>query len=561
LSTGQREVSSASPVGHEKIGASTPTGVGADSQVREDSASIDNAVPATGLTTAEVLLRAMRLRGVSTLLPQSNFPLHLFVVEPDEHLREPLLEIGRQMGFTVRGAAPGEVEALLDSLECDVVLLDLSPEVARLEVLRHLRLKFPRVPILVTAAFASVQAAVEALRNGATDFLTKPFSLEELTTTLHLAAEQRSFDVELRRMQHQMRSSPVMQQIASASPAMQKLMSMVTRVAVSEHPVIVLGESGSGKERVARALHDVSMVAAGRRSGDTEAKPLNLPFLQVLCTTTDAAALETELFGSVHHEGTSRRDEQVGLLTVEGGGTLFLDEVDGLPVDLQSKLLRAMKDRAVKPAGSAVSRPVTVRLIASSSRNLPSLVERGEFRKDLYFRLNVVNLRVPPLRQRREDLPLLIAACLEKHSEERHLSFSLGPDAMRVLMEYEWPGNVRELEAVLERACALSSGPVLHLADLPTQLHQVAAAEHEEAIRIDGRVAAQDRPAEAARGAGTFSSADIQIEPIAEMERRMILLALEKLNGDKIMTAKLLGIGKTTLYRKLKEYGIGELAA
>ncbi|GAA3761179.1 acetoacetate metabolism transcriptional regulator AtoC [Terriglobus aquaticus] len=514
-------------------------------------------VPLSGMTTAEVLLRAMQMGGVSAL-PAGTFPLHLFVVEPDEHLREPLMEVGRQMGFTVRGASPAEVAGMLDALECDVVLLDLSPEAARLDVLRQLRQKFPRVPILVTTAFASVQTAVEALRNGASDFLTKPFSLEELTTTLHLAAEQRSFDVELRRMQHQMRTSPAMQQVAAASPAMQKLMSMVLRVAVSDHPVMVLGESGSGKERIARVLHEAAAVGARQRAGESGARNPDPPFLQVLCSGS-AATLETELFGYVRNEGTALREERVGLLTVEGGGTLFLDEIDALPPDLQSKLLRAMKDRAVRPPGSAMSRPLTVRLVASSSRDLPLLVERGAFRKDLYFRLNVVNLRVPPLRQRREDLPLLAAVFLEKHSRERLLSFSLGPDAMRVLMEYVWPGNVRELEAVIERACTVSSGPVLHLADLPTQLHQdVAAAE--EAVRIDGR-SRKEGAAAVVTAAATPVSAEINIEPIAEMERRMILLALQKLNGDKIMTAKLLGIGKTTLYRKLKEYGIGELAA
>lgn len=550
MTTERRHPGQTSPIGHGSAQTAAQTAT--------QTAPQTGAVPLTGLTTAEVLLRAMRVGGVDPL-PTGSFPLHLLIVEPDEHLRQPLIEIGREMGFSVTGALPGEVEGLLDRLECDVVLLDLSPEAARLDVLRQLHHKFPRVPILVTTAFASVQTAVEALRNGAADFLTKPFSLEELVTTLHLAAEQRSFDVELRRMQHKMRTSPALHQVSAAAPAMQKLLSMVTRVAMSEHPVMVLGESGSGKERIARVLHETAMIVAGHRAGGPAAKPLNLPFLQAQCSTTSAAMLETELFGYVRDEGTSLREERVGLLTVEGGGTLFLDEIDGLPLDLQARLLKAMTERAVRPAGSAISRPLTVRLLASSSRDLPLLVERGAFRKDLYFRLNVVNLRVPPLRQRREDLPLLAAVFLEKHSRERLLSFSLGPDAMRVLLEYAWPGNVRELEAVIERACTLSSGPVLHLADLPTQLHHVVAVA-EEAVRIDGRTKGH-AGATTEPSPGKPVSVEINIEPIAEMERRMILLALEKLNGDKIMTAKLLGIGKTTLYRKLKEYGIGELAA
>ncbi len=514
----------------------------------------ENTAPVSGLTTAEVLLRGMRVGGVSAL-PVGSFPLHLLIVESDEPLRQPLLEIGRQMGFAVRGCAPREVVSALRTLQCDVVLLDLSPEATKLDVLRKLRQAFPRVPILVTTAFASVQTAVDALRHGASDFLTKPFSLEELTTTLSLAAEQRSFDVELRRVQHQMRTSPALQETAAASPGMQKLLSMVTRVALSQHPVMVLGESGSGKERVARMLHGAAQAAAAERATGDGAGASAPPFLQVACSTSGAAMLETELFGYVRNEGTALREERVGLLTVEGGGTLFLDEIDGLPLELQSKLLRALQERSVRPAGGAMTRPVTVRLVASSSRDLPALVERGAFRKDLYFRLNVVNLRVPPLRQRREDVPLLAAVFLERHSRERQLSFSLGPDAMRVLLEYAWPGNVRELEAAIERACTLSSGPVLHLVDLPTQLQQGPAEE--QALRFDGRHGRAEADEVRARVPAEAST----IESIAEMERRMILLTLEKLKGDKIMAAKVLGIGKTTLYRKLKEYGIGELAA
>ncbi len=508
-------------------------------------------MPLSGLTTAEALLRGMRVGGVSAL-PVGSFPLHLLIVESDEQLLQPLVEIGRQMGFTVRGGSPVAIARALSTLQCDVVLLDLSPGAMKLDLLAKLRKAFPRVPILVTTAFASVPTAVDALRHGASDFLTKPFSLEELTTTLYVAAERRSFDVELRRVQHQMRTSPALQEAAAASPGMQKLLSMVTRVALSQHPVMVLGESGSGKERVARMLHGAALAVPAERASKGEAAMPAAPFLHVACGTGGTVLLETELFGYVRDEGTPTREEHVGLLTIEGGGTLFLDEIDCLPQELQSKLLRALQERSVRPAGSAMSRPVTVRLVASSSRDLPVLVERGAFRKDLYFRLNVVTLRVPPLRQRREDLPLLAAVFLERHSRGRNLSFSLGPDAMRVLLEYDWPGNVRELEAVIERACTISSGPVLHLVDLPTQLQQAPAEA--EALRIDGRTGSRAFTAQTPAGAESSS-----IESIAEMERRAILATLEKLNGDKLMAAKLLGIGKTTLYRKLKEYGIGEL--
>ncbi len=510
---------------------------------KSSSSSSSTAFPLHGLTTAEVLLEGMRHRSIEKL-PAGTFPLHLLIVESDATILRPLMEVGKQLGFTVHGGTANELAPTLGSVTYDVVLLDLNPTAPSLELLKQIRREYPRVPILVTTAFASVQTAREALRVGATDLLTKPFSLEELTTTLHVAAERRSFDVELRRVQHQMRTSPALQELASASPAMQKLLSMVSRVAVSQHPVLVLGESGTGKERIARMLH-AAAISSQLEGRQTKEEP---PFHHVLCSTSVTASLETELFGYVRGEGTPQREEHIGLLTDERGGTLFLDEVDALPLDLQSKLLRALQQKSVRPPGSGIDRPVTVRVVASSSNDLPALVERGSFRKDLYFRLNVVNLRVPPLRQRKEDIPLLAVVFLERYGQERHLSFTLGPEAMSVLLEYAWPGNVREMESVLARACSVSSGPVLHLADLPSQLLPISV-DAGESTRIDIRPPVVE----------VRSEANSSIESIAEMERKAILATLNKLNGDKLMTAKLLGIGKTTLYRKLKEYGIADV--
>jgi two-component system response regulator HydG len=231
------------------------------------------------------------------------------------------------------------------------------------------------------------------------------------------------------------------------------------------------------------------------------------------------------------------------LLVSAEGGTVFLDEIGELSLDLQAKLLRALQEKEVRPVGATHRVPIKARIVAATNRNLAEMVEKGSFRKDLFYRLNVVNLRLPPLRDRREDIPLLAAHFLDRISREHGTKFTLSDEALRTMMRHDWPGNVRELENSVERACALSSGPVLHLGDLPTQLQQQG---------LDARrtVAAQGDAAEA--------GGNVELKTLAEMEREAILGAIRTLNGDKLQAAKLLGIGKTTLYRKLKEYGIAD---
>ena len=239
-----------------------------------------------------------------------------------------------------------------------------------------------------------------------------------------------------------------------------------------------------------------------------------------------------------------RRD----LLASAEGGTVFLDEIGELPLDLQAKLLRALQEKEVRPVGSTVARPISARVLAATNRDLAAMVEQGRFRKDLYFRLNVVNLRIPPLRSRREDIAPLAMHFLKRLERETGVERSFSDSMLRVMTEYDWPGNVRELENAIERACALSSGPLLHLGDLPTQL-QNFRLQQEPAVRAE-----IDVPE---RGEG-LRSGNGEVVSIAEMEKHAILGTIRQLKGDKLMAAKLLGIGKTTLYRKLKEYGITE---
>jgi two-component system response regulator HydG len=272
------------------------------------------------------------------------------------------------------------------------------------------------------------------------------------------------------------------------------------------------------------------------------------------CGSLVPSLIESELFGHVKGAFTGADRAKEGLLAAAEGGTVFLDEIGELPLDLQAKLLRALQEKEVRPVGATQARPISARVLAATNRDLASMVEQGRFRKDLFFRLNVVNLRIPPLRDRRGDIPLLAMHFLARMERETGVERTFSDDSLRVMSEYDWPGNVRELENAIERACALSSGPVLHMGDLPTQLQdfrmQRAAAEAEAPVNAEPVA----RPA---WGSGTTEGG---IVSIAEMEKQAILGTIRQLKGDKLLAAKLLGIGKTTLYRKLKEYGIAEAA-
>jgi two-component system response regulator HydG len=297
---------------------------------------------------------------------------------------------------------------------------------------------------------------------------------------------------------------------------MEKLYRIIGKASQSSHPVLILGESGTGKELVARSIHF---------SGPFRDRP----FLPVDCGSLVPTLIESELFGHVKGAFTGAIQSKPGLLTLAEGGTLFLDEVGELPLDLQSKLLRAIQEREVRPVGSTKSVPINVRVLAATNRDLEQAVGQGQFRRDLYFRLNVLTLRIPPLRARRQDIRLLVARFLEREGKQSKRIYDISDDALATMMAYDWPGNVRELENCIEQCCALNSGPIVHVTDLPSS--------------VTGR-----------EGLSRSVTLESKIVPIADLEQRAILGAIERLKGDKLTAAKLLGIGKTTLYRKLKEY-------
>jgi len=419
----------------------------------------------------------------------------------------------------------------------EMLLLDLKlPGGGGLKLLGEVKALDPKIGVVVMTAFATVPSAVEAMRIGACDYLTKPFALEQLTTVLDQSSHKLYFDLESRRLRERLRTQRGMGSLIGTSPAMEKVYRILSKVAFSTHPVLILGESGTGKELVARAIH---------MNGPHAAKP----FIPVDCGSLVPTLIESELFGHVKGAFTGANRAKEGLLSAADGGTVFLDEIGELPLDLQAKLLRALQEKEVRPVGSTHAVPISARVLAATNRDLTAMVAQGLFRKDLYFRLNVVNLKIPPLRERREDIAVLAEFFLERVQRESGKPHSFSEDAVRLMTEYDWPGNVRELQHAVERTCAMSSGPVLHMVDLPTQMQDFRA--HREQDLAEANQARDAAPA-------GHADAGEAVVSIADMEKQAILGTIRQLHGDKLMAARLLGIGKTTLYRKLKEYGLAE---
>jgi DNA-binding NtrC family response regulator len=457
--------------------------------------------------------------------------MHVLVVDDDAAIRTAVSDIARNLGFAVSNVEDvNGARAALKAHMADIVLLDLKlPGGGGLPLVEEIRTVYPETVVVVMTAYATVSSAVEAMRTGASEYLTKPFTMDELSDVLERASERRHFDTESRRLREKLRTSDGFGTLIGRSPEMERVYRILSKVAHTTHPVLILGESGTGKEIVARTIHYNGPNATH-------------PFIPVDCGSLVPTLIESELFGYVKGAFTGANRSKEGLLATAEGGTVFLDEIGELPLDLQSKLLRALQEKEIRPIGSNQRIPIHVRILAATNRDLVSMVEQGKFRKDLFFRLNVVNVKVPSLRERRADIALLAAHFLERRRRETGVSYTLSDDVLRVLGSYDWPGNVRELQNTIERACALSSGPVLHLGDMPTQLQE---------YRMQWQTAAEPSDEEPAR-------MDPSILTIAEMEKQAILNTLRQLNGDKLTAARLLGIGKTTLYRKLKEYGISD---
>ena len=447
--------------------------------------------------------------------------MNLLVVDDEQHVRQLCADVAAQSGMKVTTVATAE-EALnvLENSAVDILMTDLKlRESNGLDLVQQVHETHPEVAVIVVTGYGTIDSAVTATRLGAVDYVTKPFRVEELRSRLERVAHAVELQQENRLLREQLRTKPGFGGLIGVSPKMQCVYKITEKVSQHEYPVLILGESGTGKEMVARSVH-----FSGPRK--------DRPFAPVDCSSLVPTLIESELFGYVKGAFTGAIQAKQGLLEAAHGGTLFLDEIGDMPVDLQAKLLRALQEREVKPVGSTERRHINVRIIAATNRDLEAAIRTGAFRQDLYFRLNVVQMKLPALRDRKSDIPLLVTSFLEKFSGMHGSTRTISDDAMRRLIAYDWPGNVRELENAIERAVALGSGPIIQAGDLPANL-QCSASE-----RVPNRN---------------------EILPLEELERRAILKTLRETAGDKLAAARMLGIGKTTLYRKLKQYNMKQV--
>ena len=456
-----------------------------------------------------------------TTPPQTDL-LNLLVVDDENAVRESCRDVAESLGFlTYAAQSSNEIIHVLDTAAIDVVLLDLRiPGANGIDVLREIKRRRPEAVVVIMTGYATVHSAVQAMKAGAYDYISKPFTFDDLRLVLDRVTAQLKLAVENRMLREAMKSKHGFGSLVGRAPEMEKLYRIIGKAANSSHPVLILGESGTGKELVARSIH------FGGAYRDR-------PFIPVDCGSLVPTLIESELFGYVRGAFTGAVRAKDGLLATADGGTIFLDEVGELPIDLQSKLLRAVQEKEIRPVGSNRAIPINVRILAATNRDLESAVQQGTFRRDLFFRLNVLTLRIPPLRERKQDIPLLAGHVLERVARTTGVHRTISDEALRRMLDYEWPGNVRELENCLERACALSSSATLQIGDLPTALRNL--------------------------GNEAYPALDLTqshgIVSLSELEKRAITQAIEQLHGDKLEAARRLGIGKTTLYRKLKEYG------
>ena len=445
----------------------------------------------------------------------------VLLVDDDPGLCELLDVTLSKRGFDVIACTdPAAALDILRSTPLDVVVTDLNmPGLHGTDLCARVTSLRPDLPVIVITAFGSLDTAVAAIRSGAYDFVTKPFDVEALALALRRAAQHRALRQEVKVLRQAVASAQAFEDLIGQSPAMRKVYDLVARVAETDVSVLITGESGTGKELVARAIHQRSARHAG-------------PFVAVNCSALPEMLLESELFGHIKGAFTDARAGRKGLFLQAQGGTLFLDEIGEMPIALQPKLLRALQERRVRPVGGDAELPFDVRVVTATNRDLEDAIAARRFREDLFFRINVVQIHLPPLRSRGSDIALLAQHFVDKYAAVSGRQVrGLSPRAVERLLAYPWPGNVRELQNCIERAVALTGLDHLCIEDLPEKI----------------------RASRTAPG-GLQTDDPTQIVPIEEMERRYILHVLDLLGGNKVQAAQLLGLDRRTLYRKLERY-------
>ena len=484
----------------------------------------------------------------------------ILIVDDDPVQRRLLDATVRRLGYGVIVAEGGEqaVDLLCDPAgeKPAVIVLDLMmPKLDGMGVLARLRESGIDIPVIVQTANGSIETVVQAMRAGAIDFVVKPVGAERLSVSIRNALRVESLEGEIRRMRHRASGLLSFKDLASRSPDMDRVMRLAERAAKSNIPVLIEGESGVGKEVLARAIQG---------SSDRRGKP----FVTVNCGAIPDNLVESILFGHEKGAFTGATEKHVGKFVEASGGTLFLDEIGELPLDAQVKLLRAIQEGEVDPVGGKRSTRVDIRLISATNKSLLEQVKKGTFREDLYYRLNVFPMTLPPLRARREDVPDLARAFLARFAaEEGKRVRDISPEAMALLVRYDWPGNVRQLENALFRAVVLADGDTLSIAEFPQIAVQVDGFE----VRIPpAPVFAEGAPAPVREfvrvevrdpHALSMVAEDGEMKKLEELEADIIRHALQHYRGRMSEVSRRLGIGRSTLYRKLRDLGLEEGAA
>src|SRR5215471_820205 len=447
-------------------------------------------------------------------------PAKILVVDDEPSILRLLQEALSQWGYQVTCASTVEDALVTLGTELfDAALTDVRmPDMSGLDLLREIKKQDESIEVIVMTGYPTISSAVEALKEGAYDYLSKPLILDELRHLMARVMERRFLRGEVDSLRTRLGEELTVNELIGNSPPMQRVKEIIGKVAVTDSPVLVEGESGTGKELVAAAIHRLS--ARAKR-----------PFIPVNCSAIPGDLLESEFFGHVRGAFTGAVSDALGLFRGANEGTIFLDEIAELPPPLQVKLLRVLQEMQVRPVGSTRAYPVDVRVIAATNRNLEKAMTEGEFRQDLFYRLNVIRIMLPPLRERREDIPGLVNHFLRRFNKRFHRDVrGVAPEALAALTAYTFPGNVRELENLIERAFAMGAREQIALTDLPSLSKSPMAS--------------------------TPVTSPESVPALADVERELILKALAVFKDDKEAAARALGISRRTIYRRLKEYGV-----
>ncbi|UCE22624.1 MAG: sigma-54-dependent Fis family transcriptional regulator [Candidatus Aminicenantes bacterium] len=446
--------------------------------------------------------------------------INILVIDDDESIRDSCSQVFKKDGNTVKTAKDGTEGLNLFKKEFfHVVLLDLKmPGLTGMQVLTKIKEEHPETPVIIITGYATIESAVEAIKRGAYDYLAKPFTPEQLRVVTNKALENRKILFENIYLRDALKKKTEFDRIIGKSKAMKKVLDIVKRVCSSESTILITGESGTGKELFAREIHDHS-------------PRKNAPFVVVDCGALVETLFESELFGHVKGSFTGAYETKHGRFEVANGGTIFLDEISNISLNIQANLLRVIQEREITRVGSTKPIKVNVRVLAATNENLADLVKNGKFREDLFYRLSVVPINLPPLRERKEDIPLLLEHFLQKYNRiTRKKINKISSEVKKALMEYDWPGNIRELENTIERAVVLSKGDEIELEDL--MYHGISSTP------------------------SLFHMVRGKYQTLDDIEKEYIKEILLNHQGNKSKTAKILGIDRKTLWAKIKKYKI-----